>query len=267
MLSNLHTHTVFCDGKNTPEEIVVYAIDQGFKSIGFSGHGYTEYDTRYCMKDTYGYLLEVNKLKKKYSKEIQIYLGIEEDAFSWCDRKNFDYIIGSSHYFNIGGRYFPIDSNYDYFKKCLDAFNYDVLDLAQTYYKHFYEYIKKRKPDIIGHFDLITKFDKIDVERFLNNESYNKIAMKYTKEVVNCDCIFEVNTGVIARGYRDFPHPSENLLYVIKCNGGKVTISSDCHDIKNLNFKFDDMRSWLRDIGFEYIYVLYDNEFVKDYLK
>ena len=48
---NLHTHSSYCDGKDTPEELVLYAINSGFSSIGFSGHispkdytifGYTE---------------------------------------------------------------------------------------------------------------------------------------------------------------------------------------------------------------------------------
>ena len=98
--------------KNTPEEIILAAIDKGFYAIGFSGHGYTEFDLRYCLKDTNGYMLEIERLKKKYAKNIQIFLGIEEDAFSPVERNNFDYIIGSSHYFFIRDQYLPIDSNY-----------------------------------------------------------------------------------------------------------------------------------------------------------
>ena len=37
-LQNLHTHTTYCDGKNTAEEMVQKAIELGFKSLGFSGH-------------------------------------------------------------------------------------------------------------------------------------------------------------------------------------------------------------------------------------
>ena len=40
---NLHTHTTFCDGKDTPEELVEAAIAKGFDSIGFSGHSYMYY--------------------------------------------------------------------------------------------------------------------------------------------------------------------------------------------------------------------------------
>ena len=37
-LQNLHTHTTYCDGINTPEQIILTAIDKGFGAIGFSGH-------------------------------------------------------------------------------------------------------------------------------------------------------------------------------------------------------------------------------------
>lgn len=266
MLSNFHTHTTFCDGKNSPEEIVLYAIDNGFDAIGFSGHGYTGFDLRYCMKNTEGYILEIKRLKEKYKHKIQIYLGIEEDAFSPVKRDEFDYIIGSSHYFCIDGKFYPIDSDYDYFKKCLAAFNEDVIKLSETYYEAFCRYIKTRKPDIVGHFDLITKFDEIDVERFLCNNKYLEIADRYMSQAAKNDVIFEVNTGAISRGFRNAPYPHERLLYILKKHNGKLILSSDSHSAETLDFDFKKARKQLRDIGFEYVYTIYDNEFKKDYL-
>ncbi|MBQ7974646.1 MAG: hypothetical protein IJ300_03045 [Clostridia bacterium] len=46
---NLHTHSLYCDGKNTLEELTEAAIERGFSSIGFSGHCYTPFDSSYCM--------------------------------------------------------------------------------------------------------------------------------------------------------------------------------------------------------------------------
>ena len=40
---NLHTHTTYCDGKDTPEQVVLKAIEKGFNSIGFSGHAPNNY--------------------------------------------------------------------------------------------------------------------------------------------------------------------------------------------------------------------------------
>lgn len=266
MLANYHTHTSFCDGKNTPEEIVLYAIEKGFSSIGFSGHGYTPFDLRYCMQDTKGYIKEISKLKDKYGKEIEIYCGVEEDAFSHTNRDDFDYIIGSSHYFHINDKYYPIDSDYDYFKKCLEVFEYDVIKLSKTYYSNFVSYILDRKPDIIGHFDVITKFDEIDTQRFLNNSEYWEIAKKYIKIAAQADVIFEINTGAISRGLRKTPYFGENLLHILKTNGSKVILSSDSHTVDTLNFGFEEMKNILRDIGFDCVYELRKGEFCKKFI-
>lgn len=263
MLANFHTHTVFCDGKNTPQEIVKAAIEKGFSSIGFSGHGYTDFDLRYCMKDTDGYIAEIRSLKEKYKDKIQVYIGVEEDAFHPGDRTKFDYIIGSSHYFHIGDEYYPIDSSHELFKVCLQKFGYDISRLAETYYSAFCDYINTRKPDIIGHFDLITKFDELETSLFLQNDEYNKIAEKYIAQAAKSGSIFEVNTGAISRGVRTSVYPNENLLYILKKLGARLILSSDSHSIDTLDFGFNEAKKQLRDIGFTHLFTLHNGEFVK----
>ena len=264
MKSSLHTHSTFCDGKNTPEEIVLAAMNKGFCSIGFSGHGYTDFDLRYCIKDVEGYIKEISRLKEKYKGEIEIYLGVEEDAFCQANRKDYDYIIGSSHYYVVNGQYYPIDSSPDHFKKCLDAFNYDVERMAEDYYSKFCSYINKRRPDVVGHFDLITKFDEMGGSLFLKNEKYNAIVEKHIETVADSGCVFEVNTGAISRGYRHDPYPAENLLYILKKHGTPLTLSSDSHSIDTLDFGFDEAKQFLKRIGFAKIYNLYGGKFVAE---
>ena len=36
--ANYHTHTTFCDGSDSAEDVVLAAIDKGFSHLGFSGH-------------------------------------------------------------------------------------------------------------------------------------------------------------------------------------------------------------------------------------
>ena len=43
--ANFHTHTTYCDGKNTPEEMVQAAIALGMTAIGFSGHSHSVTET------------------------------------------------------------------------------------------------------------------------------------------------------------------------------------------------------------------------------
>lgn len=265
MLSNFHTHTSFCDGKNTAEEMVISAINKGFSSLGFSGHGYTKDDTSYCMTDTEGYIAEIKRLKEKYKNKIQIYLGIEEDMRQLQNREDFDYILGSNHYFRIEDKYYDVDRLPVYFNNVLKLFNGDILTLARNYYEPFCDYIKSRKPDIIGHFDLITKFDEPDCT-FLNNQEYKALAEKYLLEALKADCFFEVNTGAVSRGYRTSPYPSLDLLHTLKKNGGKLVLNSDSHSANSLDCFFKESKKMLKDIGFEYTYTLYNNEFIKDYL-
>ena len=261
MLSNYHTHTNFCDGKNTAEEVVSAAIDKGFKAIGFSGHGYTPFDTSYCMTDTDGYIREISRLKNEYAGEIEIYCGVEEDIFSPVKRESYDYIIGSSHYFKIGGSYLPVDESFESLKKAIDEFGGDPIKLAESYYNEFVTYINTRKPDIVGHFDLLTKFDEMGESIFSRNSAYINLAEKYLKEALHSEVIFEVNTGAISRGYRKTPYPDEKLLYTIMKNSGKVIISSDSHSAETLDFYFNETKDLLRDIGFKYICEFKDGKF------
>lgn len=263
MLGNFHTHTTFCDGINTPEEVVLAAIEKGFSAIGFSGHGYTDFDLTYCMKDTDSYILEINTLKEKYKNKIQVYLGAEEDIWRPVDRSRFDYLIGSSHYFQVNGQYLSIDSGRDYFERCLAAFDGDALRLAENYYSNFCRYIKSRKPDIIGHFDLITKYEESGTSYLLCNDKYNKLAEKYICMAAESGCIFEVNMGAVARGIRSGAYPNENLLYMLKKCDSKIILSSDSHSRDTLDFGFEETKVLLKSIGFKQLYTLYDHEFVK----
>lgn len=262
MKANFHTHTTFCDGKNTPEEIVLAAMEKGFSAIGFSGHGYTPFDLSYCMKDSDGYIAQIKSLKQRYEKEIQVYLGVEEDAYSPVDRSQFDYIIGSSHYFCVNGQYYPIDSDYECFKRCLEVFDHDVVRLAEAYYGAFCDYINRRKPDIIGHFDLITKFDEAQESLFLHDPAYRRIAEQAIARAAQSGCVFEVNTGAMARGLRTAAYPSENLLYILKKCGARLILSSDSHSKDTLDFGFEETKELLRDIGFTHLVTMYDGEFV-----
>ena len=42
--ADLHMHTTYCDGKNSPEEMIQSAINMGLKTVGLSGHSYTGID-------------------------------------------------------------------------------------------------------------------------------------------------------------------------------------------------------------------------------
>ena len=74
-ICNLHTHTTFCDGKNTPEENILAAIGEGLASLGFSSHApYGAHDTEDCLssENIGAYRNEVRRVQAKYSNKIEV---------------------------------------------------------------------------------------------------------------------------------------------------------------------------------------------------
>lgn len=251
--SNLHTHSIYSDGKHTPREIVEQAIAQGMSAIGISDHSYTAFDTRYCIaKEKNGeYIEELRALRAEYSDRIDLLVGIELDGFSeGYDRSDFDYIIGSCHYINFGGEYASVDSSLEGVLRAIERHcGGDSLEFARRYFKTYSERICEMRPDILGHIDLVAKLGVVDEE----SREYRRLAIDALDNVLSKDSLIEVNTGAISRGYRKIPYPAPFLLREIKARGGRVILSSDSHDKGTLTFYFDEALALLRDNGFKSI--------------
>lgn len=252
MRGNLHTHSTYCDGKSTMEEMVASAISKGFTYIGFSGHGYTDIDTNYCMslENEKRYFEEIEILREKYGKKIKILCGIERDFYSQT-KYSIDYEIASCHYIKAGECYYDVDESAQKQKYCIDAFyGGDPYAYAEEYYKS----VAQLSGDIVGHFDLITKFDREGKIFTPEEERYKKAALNALSELLEKNIVFEVNTGAMARGYKDAPYPDRWLLEEIKRQGGRVIITSDCHDAKNLDYGYEETEKLLLEIGFKDFY-------------
>ena len=249
--TDLHTHTLFCDGNNSPEEMVLSAIERGFEAIGFSGHSYTAIDESYCMSldGTRQYVEEIAALKEKYKGKIKIFCGIEQDYHSAPPREEFDYIIGSVHYVEFDGKYFAVDEDSETTQFIVNKYcGGDFDTLAERYFENVGEVLTKTNADIIGHFDLVSKFN--EVLGIKTSERYLNAAKSAVKKLVAFDKPFEINVGAMTRGYRTSPYPSEDILKVIYRLGGKIIISGDCHNKDNLGDCFEDAYRMAKKCGF-----------------
>lgn len=240
--SNFHTHTSFCDGNDTPEELIKKALEKGCKKIGFSGHSYTAFDESYCMsrEGTELYKKEIRALKEKYSGQIEILLGVEQDYFSKEDTSEYDYVIGSVHYVKKDGLFFPIDLDKESFVKTVNEhYGGDFYALSEDYYALLSEIYEKTKCDIIGHFDLVTKYNEKNNLFDTRNERYINAAYKAIDALCGTGALIEINTGAIARGLREEPYPEELLREYMNKKGFKFIKSSDCHNKEKLLFGFE----------------------------
>ena len=113
---NLHTHTTYTDGRNTPEEIIAVALARGFDSIGFSEHTLNAYSpalNQLTEEKTALYQKEIGELKEKYRGKLDIFCGLEYEFYSEVPQDGYDYLIGSVHYLECGGGVFGFDRGFD----------------------------------------------------------------------------------------------------------------------------------------------------------
>lgn len=241
ILTDFHTHTTFCDGKNTPKEMIESAITLGLSAIGLTCHAFTPFDTSYCIKqeNVKAFTDEIARLKTEYADKIKVYCGVEFDYYADMDLTGFDYAIGSVHYIRKGKEYFPVDEDAETILSATNKYyNGDIYLLLNDYFATLADMFARVKPAFIGHFDLISKFNVNGTLFDENNPRYISVYQACVDKLIENGAIFEINFGAISRGYKKEPYPSKAQIEYIKSKGGKFILSSDAHDVKNIAFGF-----------------------------
>jgi len=261
-LSNAHTHTSYCDGQSAPREMAEAANRLGFVSLGFSGHGAQGFDPAYAMDDgrQERYLRELRGLQAEARDTpgaARLWVGLEQDATvpaEWKaqNRKDFDYIIGCTHYACLDYRGGPVAVDgpapllLEYVK---ERYGGDMLAMAGDYYEAHTRMLAEDRPDVIGHFDLVRKAAECYGFYDAGDPAYRKLALRALEKARATGGVLEINTGGVARGNMRKPYPSEELLRAWLEMGGRVTLTSDCHHAGKLDFGLDEAMSRLKAMG------------------
>ncbi|NLL63145.1 MAG: histidinol-phosphatase [Ruminococcaceae bacterium] len=246
-INNYHTHTIFCDGKNTAEEMVLKAIELGMDEIGFSGHSYLsgEPDWTMSLEDTKKYKETVLELKEKYKDKINVRLGIEQDYWSPTDDlDDYEYVLGAVHsVFGDDTTWSSIDYTIENVSYCIkNYFDDDKMAMIEKYFELVADLYNKTKCSVICHFNLPTRFNTMfgdeNGKPFVDMDDPRYIAAerKALEKIATQPVIIEINTGAMARGYTKEPYPNERALEIISKLQIPVLFSSDCHDVNYLTF-------------------------------
>ncbi len=256
-LSPYHTHTVFCDGKNTAEEMLLRAIEAGCPEYGFSGHAYTIGDEDWCMskEGEEAYRVEILRLKEKYKDKIKVYLGIEMDSLSKTKTEVFDYVIGSVHTLVKDGVRATVDGGS--FEERLGNINKlwgaDPYAFVEDYFSAVGEIYCQMKPDIIGHFDIVCKFNEKERMFDENHPRYKAAATAALDKLLAAPSVMEFNTGAVWRGYKSNFYPADFILQKIAEAKKPMLITSDSHDRDSILFGFDEAVRKLDAFGIKYL--------------
>ena len=270
MRTDYHVHTEFSDDSNYPmEQVIKDAITKGFDELCFTDHvdygikkdwdepgemiyrkgGAGEPDQMPVANVDYPvYYKTFQKMKELYQDKISLKFGLEfgmqahtvekyEKLFS---RYPFDFIILSVHeiedkeFWDQGFQNGMTQQEYN------ERYYEEMLYLVQNYHNY----------SVLGHMDLITRYDKAGVYPF---EKLKPILTKILKTVIADEKGIEVNTSSHRYGLKDLT-PSRDILKLYKKLGGKIiTIGSDSHKPEHLGAFVDETKEELKALGFEQI--------------
>ena len=250
--ANYHTHTTWCDGKDAPEAVVLSAIDKGFDTIGFSSHAMLPsplLDWVVTQEKAPRYAAEIRSLAAKYAGKIRVLCGVEADYAKGSadpDRSTYaaikpDYIIGSIHFVLApDGEFVCVDKSPQSLAEGIrDHFGGSVEAYVRAYFAQQREMVEKFDFDIVGHLDLVRKFNA-------KNPYFDESAAWYREELVRtADAVaasgklVEVNTGAISRGWLDDAYPSPEFRALLRERGAKFVLNADAHAADTIDCAFD----------------------------
>lgn len=205
---DLHTHTVWTDGKNSVDELIKQAEINRLYKIAITDH------IRKISKYYLDYLSEINKTKKKY--KIKIYCGFEAKILNLEGEidipeeavQKADFVIGSVHRLPYGNEFrLPRDLSYEKLAELEKE-----LSLAAIYCNE--------NMDVLGHCG------------GMSLAVYGKFPEKYFDEIIEAcarnDVAFEYNY----KYHKDNEELLKNLLYK---HDPYVSVGSDAHEVNEIS--------------------------------
>ncbi len=243
MIADLHNHTKLCNhAEGEISEYIEQAIKCGIHYFGFSEHAPMDFDEQYRIgfHQMQAYEQSILEAKKKYAKEIEIFLGYEVDYLKGhMDERvlnaNVDYLIGSVHFIEEWGFDNPeFIGNYQ---------NQDIDAIWQKYFDAIEEMAKSRLFDIVAHLDLIKIF------KYMPKKEINAIAKNALLAIKESDMSVEINVAGFRKPIGE-AYPSVSLLQEIKKLDIPITFASDAHKPEQVGLYSKETTEMAKQLGF-----------------
>ena len=242
--------------------VVEAAIERGFTHYGLSEHCPRErLEDLYPEEHALGvdglatafreYTQTAFALRERYADRIELLIGFETERLppsSWAERMTalrrsapFDYVVGSVH--DVDGRY--VD-----YKPALTAELAEQLGgrdaLHLRYFDAVTELVETLRPEIVGHLDLVRKFDG-------PSASFSAPVMQRierTLEAVAANgAVLDVNCGAARRGYSPV-YPLPEILARACQMGIGVTLGDDSHGAHDVGVGLDACMAAIAAAGY-----------------
>lgn len=278
--ADYHVHSNFSsDGKATMEQMIGQAIHLGLKRLCFTDHmdyDYPQISSYTFQLDTDAYTGAIAELKDKYSRIIDIFMGIElglqphlgQRLTKLTESIPFDFIIGSSHVVDNIDPYCPEYWEGITEEEGIHRYFETIINNCRAFHGfHVYghiDYIIRYVPRILAwRKNNMNKTNNTPgsgmvnipadlMEEIYPYHKYSDILDEALKAILYYGKGIELNTSCLARGFSS-PHPRPEILQRFRELGGElVTLGSDSHVPETMCYSFDYAAALLQSLGFRY---------------
>ena len=274
---NLHTHSIYSDGKSQPREIVEEAVRQGLTTLGFSEHSPLPFDNNFSVKeaDMPKYVAEIAQLKAEFKGKINIYCGLEADYLTGVsepfavtkEKYHLDYLIGGVHLVGQSANpdeiWFIDGPKWEVYDEGLQKFfDGDIRRAVRRFFEQSNEMIENEPFDIIAHFDKIKMHNR---DRYFHEDEpwYRKLALETLDLIREKGLIMEINTrGIYKKRYNGF-YPSPWLMEEACKMGVPAIISADAHHFSEITLEFSAAEEALKKAGYRSVVNYRDGHWVE----
>ncbi len=253
----------FCHhAKDSLESVIRAYIDQGFTWVGITEHMAPMSDawrypdeqqnnltSDFLLQRFRDYFAECRTLAEKYAGRIEImtafetetHEGSEAQVKKLVDELRPDYLVGSVHH--VAGH--CIDYDAEHFQRAVEAAG-GLVKLYCAYFDVQYDMLRALEPAVVGHFDLIRKFDA-DYQRTLQYAAVWERMERNLNFIAEKNLILDFNLRGFDRAMEQYP--SMPALRAAIERGIAIVPGDDSHGVKSVGRNYVRGVSILLEMG------------------
>lgn len=255
MRCDLHLHTRYSHGANTPQEMYAAGLKAGLNVMGFSEHSprpqgfdytheYRDALTEYLPT----YVREVSALRS--SKNVRVLFGMEmdwlegEEEFARRSAKafDFDYLIGSVHFIGHWG----FDDGRGPWET---ASQEDCECWYCAYWKLWEQMITSRLYNIAAHPDLIKIFSLPQFKIWLSKEESQRMIEQALGLLKKNGMAMEISSAGLRKVCAEI-YPCQEIMRLARKLDLPVSFASDAHNVHDVANNLDELVRYARSFGF-----------------
>ncbi|MDE5712485.1 MAG: PHP domain-containing protein [Muribaculaceae bacterium] len=236
---NLHSHSQFCDGRDSMEDIAAAASREGMEYFAFTPHSPVPLKSPCNMSASRmdEYLAECGRLKDFYAGNMGVLVSQEIDYLgdSWGPHVDYfqklplDFRLGSVHFVpNQEGVLLDCDGRFERFAEYLkDGFSNDLRYVTEKYFEQVLKMLERGGFDLLGHFDKIAGNASLADPEIESYGWYEALVDDVVSHASGAGVVVEINTKAFEDKGRFYP--AERWWGKIIDAGLPVAVDSDVH--------------------------------------